>query len=347
MKTLRLEPNDSRIDGRKRFWKPQKGYVIVYFLFFLMALLGTAAFTVDLGKTYDLKTGTQFATDAGAMAAAMLLGQKSDSEVRKEALSIAVNNNVGAADAAVGVQCGVWAKPDFTACSSAAGAPCTNCQSASANAVRMTAQRLVATSFAGVVGVKQIPVALESVALKAVMTPPNCARPIAVDEDGINDVSCPGGTTIFGKSGSLKKADGTVHPGNWHKLDLPLSVDPPHSYTDFEWGMLNGACDPSIKKDADFNSLPGGADMNNNENKIMSEIQGQEFIIPVVRTFMDVNGRKSITITGFIKVKYLGTVVSKGKGAGQWEGQFQLMLPCQDVTPTTEPTVSVPPVLVK
>lgn len=315
------------IAGRRRSCRSRGGVALVLLALLLFVLCGAAAMTIDVGAVYEQGRMAQYAVDAGALAAARLL-TAADSVVAREGAALAAENGLSNGDG-VTVRCGYWDRSTktFTNCSPMCHSqrcPCTSCADGAVNAVRVSAARIVPTTFGRVLGITRVTPAVEAIALRQNL-PGHCIRPFGIVSGVLRNL-LPGQTFTVGDASS-----------NWGKLDIGGNMS---SGTNFEDAMRYGTCNAQVAIGQPISSGTGfGGSISNTMDKVVRSSSQNGMIIAATSAFPQGNG--SVNFEEFIEVDFLG----QSRNGSNWQGTFRLVR--RGVVPPTGASAERTPVLVK
>lgn len=296
----------------------EQGAVVIIIGVILTFLLGTVAFSIDLGEVVDQKTGAQIAVDAGAFAAAELLSNQpltaTGSELTTEARRLANENGIPSSQI-TNVACGNWDSantPSFQTCSD----NCINCGGLEVNAVKVEATRPVSATFGKFFGVNSMAPSVAAIGYQSAGTPFYCTIPFGF-ESAVFDTVLPG--DFFSISAE------NTNSGNWGKLDIGGNMS---SGNNFREAMRNGGvCDQSAAIGSSISAGTGfGGNLTRGFNELASNGHATGATFAVVTPFP--NGNGNVDILEFVRVDFL----SQRRNGRNWQGNFRLVE--RNITPT-------------
>lgn len=291
------------VDSRVR----HSGFMAVLASLFLVILLASVGFALDMGSARDEKQRIQIAADAASFAAVGVLGVGTDlSKVTSRAIEIAAANNISADEVRqFPPRCGTWTNGTFTP------DPQNVCDSGT-NAVEVTIRRTVPMRFAKAIRPEDVRLEARSVSHIPPAVTGNCIRPFGVSARVVN--SCnprPGSTFTVG---------GTQESGNWGKIDLDGNSSSGQVFTTL---MMNNLCDDSINRGSYVTTGTGNAQIWQVFDTLLADdtepFASQGMILPVTSDIS--GGNCSVQIQKFIKVDLLS---QSGTGRN-WRATFRIV----------------------
>jgi Flp pilus assembly protein TadG len=270
----------------------EAGTTFVIVTTFVVALLGFAALSLDVGNVLREQRKAGTGTDAGALAAVMLLTNipQNVGSITAEAENIAAANGVTLAEINAStegnVEVGSWVNDQFLANTTTNGFY---------NAVRVPARRAVPLLFGRVIGLGTMNPAVRSVAALEPAGSVNNAVPFGVTIDQVTN-------HVFGETLTLNTAD--IGSGKQGKIDIANYQNTP----DWESDMTNpDGCGCSVSV-GDVPVITGNAQVQQSFNAIPV---GSTFIMPVVSNTSFTGNNGLAEIVGFVLVKLIS---SSGNG---------------------------------
>ena len=295
-----MEKHDSNIvrSNRDTF-----GGVIVFFTLIVAAFCGFVAFSLDIGNSLANQRRIQFASDAGAMAAArrMAVGGVTESDVMDDIEALANANGVTLAEinAFGGVNFGNWDADTKTFNSGTF---------ATADAVQVGAERGVPTYFGQLLGVNSLTPDAKAVAIFSNFLLEDCVRPFGFDEEVMDGLDV----------GNIIYLYGFDAPGNWGKIDVNgINMS---SGQNFEDAMRGSLCGEIVEVGDQFESGPG---FGGTIKQVFNELYNEgitDFPFLLIDEFPQ-GSAAQVTVEGFVKTRLLS---SSGNG-NNWEAQFEIL----------------------
>jgi Flp pilus assembly protein TadG len=272
----------------------EAGTTFVIVTMFVVALIGFAALSLDVGNVLREQRKANTGTDAGALAAVLLLTNTMQNvgSVTTEAQVISGANGVTLAEINAStegnIEVGIWANNQFLA---------NTTTNARYNAVLVPARRAVPLLFGKVIGLDTMNPAVRSVAYLDFVSSPECSNPFGVTSNIL-------GTAAIGSTITVSEKQG--ESGQWGQLNFNGETGQPQ---DWQNAMLNGYCGGGVSVGSSDAITDTGSD---HVKQIMNAIadSGQILIVPVVDT-LDFTGKTSVNIIGFV-----GLQVTDVKGGG-------------------------------
>jgi Flp pilus assembly protein TadG len=265
----------------------EAGSTFVMLAVFIIALFGFAALSLDVGNVLREQRKANTGTDAGALAAVMLLTNipQNVGSVTTEAGSISAANGVTSAEINAStegsVQVGIWVNNQFLANTTTNGGLY--------NAVRVPARRTVPLNFGKVVGLATIFPAVRSVAALQPAGSVNNAVPFGVTIDQVTN-------HVFGETLTLNTAD--IGSGKQGKIDIANYQNTPDWTADMS--STNGcSCSVSV---GDVPVIPGNAQVSQSFNALPTDAI---FIMPVVSNTGFTGNNGVAEIVGFVLVQLI------------------------------------------
>jgi len=277
----------------------RSGNTLVLVTVFSVALFGFAALSIDVARVYYEVRRMQIATDAGAYAGVWdLLTSQAAAIATAKAVAQAngIATNEFSASALRGVQVGTWNSTTKTFTPN--GTP--------ANAVRVSAKRVVPLYFGPVVGARSMAPDIHSVAIINSRLVPFGTSAVALGTNGV-------GSTLVASS---------TDPGNWGKLNFGDVLRNPNDWVEaFTYGY-SGTIGPQTVVNGqtvfDVATDPGFAHLTEawNARKAIDPI----VVLPVILgTFP--NGQGNVFIYQFITARLLDQT-AQGRN---WQGNLQIL----------------------
>lgn len=278
----------------------ESGVSILFISIMLTALLGAAAFTLDLGNAFWTQRKIHYAADAGALAAVQkiietraangIVAPSDQSLVVTDANTFTTQNAPNVTVSSVTL--GTWLNGTFTP------------GGTSPTAVRVVATEEVPTFLARLFDIDSVTPVVSSTAAIGGSNTVDCLVPFGIGQQVLNGKTW--GDTINVNVNS---------PGNWGKLDMGINGS---CAPCFQQAMANGVCGFPVQVGDDLEPGTGNGGLQNGFQD-RADSDNPYVTIPVVQTFL--NGNHDVSVVGFVVVKLV-----KGLGKGSnWNGVMELV----------------------
>jgi Flp pilus assembly protein TadG len=301
----------------------ESGSTVIMLTIFIVVLFGFVALSLDVGNVLREQRNANNATDAAALAAALLLPVSgSDASgmdsVKNQAVAFANTNGVKTteiqASNAGTIELGIWVNRQFLANVMTNGVY---------NAVRVPAKRLVPLPFGKVVGFDAMNPVVHSVAFR-LGSGGIGLRPVAMAVSLANLTGAG-----FGSSITLGPSDNGVGPGKWSKLDLSSFHDPvPKNYSWSNDMTTNGCnCSVPVGPVSGITGFGGNemkntfSDLWNSGSPLANPPVYATFAIPVLDDFGYGGNSSAGKIVGFVAVE----LINYGGSGNNWSATVRLL----------------------
>jgi hypothetical protein len=223
----------------------ERGVVAVLVSLFIVVLVASVGFAVDIGRAHDEKQKIQIAADAASLAAVGTLGARASlATVTSQVEAIANSNDVASDEVfAFPPRCGTWTNGSFVPDAQ------NRCDSQT-TAVEVTVRRSVPIQFARMISSDDIHIEARSVSFIPPAEIGNCIRPFGVEGSLLDSLRPSVGDTF--------DIGGTQRQGNWGKIDIDGNSSAGPVFTDL---MMRNVCDDSIARGNFVSAGTGNADI--------------------------------------------------------------------------------------
>jgi Flp pilus assembly protein TadG len=251
----------------------------------MVALFGFGALSIDVSRYYQQQRDLQSATDAAAMAGAILLTNSSPNvgNITTYATTVALTN--GAATN-ITVQAGIWATNSFGVGNFTANAT-------PYNAVKVYAQRTMPVTFGSVVGALAMTPWANSVVVRSYPSQAEDLIPFFITTNALG--------SAYGVSQHADKSS-----GNFGQADLGGSLG-------YDGGMASG-CSCTISVGQTVNGYAG----NDHTEDGLADAEGRPVVVPIVDALPSNHG--AVTVVGFAVIE-----IDSVTGNGNWKFTFRVL----------------------